>query len=67
METKWIFVLVTMATTMWRSFNMGYQSQTYAIGAVCNTYFFYLNKDFSQKLLNGLYICTSLIGVYSYY
>ena len=67
METKWFFVMVTVLTTTWRAFNLGYQSRTYAIGAVCNSYFFYINKDSSQKILNALYICTSLIGMYSYY
>ena len=65
-EAKWLFVLITVTSTTIKAFNIGYHTPLYLVGAGCNCYFFYTNKDRAQKLLNAFYVGISLVGAYSY-
>ena len=66
--TLWVTTLAMMGGSMFRSWNLGYQYQSYAVTAVCQIPLTYdavvVKKDRKMMMLNLFYLVNSFIAVY---
>lgn len=63
----WLVTFVMIGTSIFRSWNLGYQHQTYLISGLCQipmSYEAYHKKDRKLMMLNGFYLINSIIAVY---
>ena len=61
---EWLASIIAIATSTFRSFNLGYQRESYIISIFsCIVFIIYSEKQ-SQTILNSFYILTSLIGAW---
>ena len=64
----WVTTLTMMTGSLFRSWNLGYQFQSYVVTALCQIPLIYdaiaIKKDRKMMLLNLFYFVSSFIAVY---
>ena len=63
---EWLASFIAVTTSTFRSFNLGYQSESYILSIFTYIVFMICAEKKTQKVLNTFYILTALIGVYRY-
>lgn len=63
---EWTATLISIACSLFRAFNLGYQGWVYLISIGANLIFATYATKTSQMMLNFFYIATALIGVYNW-
>lgn len=61
---EWLASVISIACSLFRAFNLGYQGWVYLISIVTYLVFISYSTKRSQVFLNVFYIGTALIGAY---
>ena len=61
---EWVVSFIAITTSTFRSFNLGYQGESYILSILTYIVFMIYAEKKSQKILNLFYIFTAIIGAY---
>lgn len=66
----WIATVISIGASTWRSFALGYQSQSYVVTALCQTMLIWNaveTKESRLMLLNVFYLLSSAFAAYRWW
>jgi len=60
---EWVAVVISIACSTFRAFNLGHQAATYVLSAMCYVIFIYYLQG-AQRVLNLFYLATAVVGAW---
>lgn len=63
---QWATTLISILCTAFRALNIGYQSHTYVVSALCYVIFIWTEPELHIKTLNAFYLLFALVGAFRF-